>query len=165
MLPNQAITLPDFWMLSCAIIKLPLLKVFNNCMFGWSLIEGQAIMWKAKIKMCDFLCAYGQWLNTSLFPSSSPYFHLFPANFPGQMTSCATAVFSHVYADGTQFTHAACHKEQDSRCPALGVSNNCDLLHLSDVDFHETEDFSVFLSLADLTQIGQRATITRWRLE
>lgn len=44
----------------------------------------------------------------------------------------------------TQFTSAVSHKELDSRCSALSVSNNCDLLHLLDVDFHETKDFSLF---------------------
>ena len=143
-LPNQAITLPDFWMLNCKTIELSLRKVSNNYMSKCNLTEGQAITWKVKIKTCDLPCTYGQWLNTSLCPSAAPDFHLFPKNFPGQVASCAMAAFSHVYGGGLGSPLLSATRSWVLGALPLVWAITVIFCHLSGVDFRETKDFSLF---------------------
>lgn len=96
-------------------------------------------MWKAKIQFCDF-CSYGQKLNTSLFPSPSPYFQFFPTDFPGQRASRATAVPNYRYVNGlNSFVLSATGSCFLSALP---------LMRAVTVQFHETEAFQLFKTSA-----------------
>lgn len=137
-------------------------------MSRWSLIEVQAIMWKAKIQFCDF-CSYRQKLNTSLFPSPSPYFRFFPTDFPGHRASCATAVSNYRYVNGlSSFVLSAagnCFLSALSVMWAVTVSYTNTVLCLSTLIPMKLKPSNSLkpLLLTNLTETGPRAKISRQR--
>lgn len=114
-------------------------------------MDVQAIMRKPKIQFCDF-CTYGQKFKHCLTFSFSLQTSL--DNVPWLYLTVAISIDS---------VNSCCHRELHFRCPALNVNNNCELQTLPCLSVLIFMKLKPSNSSKPLTEIGQRAKISRQR--